>query len=129
MKNINKLTLVVLFSITSLLALSAGNWSHLGSRKVDFGLDHDRIKVTASNGRFTKLKMNVSGNLTMHKMKVNYRNGNSQILNIKHHFMQDRDSKVIDLKGGKRIIQSIDMWYDTKNKAGRKATVHLYGRH
>lgn len=42
--------------------------------------------------------------------------------------MQGRDSKVIDLKGGKRIIQSIDMWNDTKNKAGRKATVHLYGR-
>jgi hypothetical protein len=67
MKNINKLTLALLFSITSLLALSAGNWSHLGSRTVDFGLDNDRIKVTASNDTFTKLKMNVSGNLSMHK--------------------------------------------------------------
>ena len=129
MKNINKLTLALLFSITSLLALSAGNWSHLGSRTVDFGLNHDRIKVTASNGTFTKLKMNVSGNLSMHKMKVNYRNGNAQLLNVRHNFNQGRDTKVIDLKGGKRIIQSIDMWYDTKNKAGRKATIHLYGRH
>ena len=73
--------------------------------------------------------MNVSGNLSMHKMKVNYRNGNSQLLNVRHNFNQGRDTKVIDLKGGKRIIQSIDMWYDTKNKAGRKATIHLYGRH
>jgi hypothetical protein len=129
MKNINKLILALLFSITSLLALSAGNWSHLGSRTVDFGLDHDRIKVTASNGTFTKLKMNVSGNLSMHKMKVNYRNGNSQLLNVRHSFIQGRDTKVLDLKGGKGIIQSIDMWYDTKNKAGRKATIHLYGRH
>jgi hypothetical protein len=129
MKNINKLTLALLFSITSLLALSAGNWSHLGSRTVDFRLDQDRVKVTASNGTFTKLKMNVSGNLSMHKMKVNYRNGNSQLLNVRHSFNQGRDTKVLDLKGGKRIIQSIDMWYDTTNKAGRKATIHLYGRH
>jgi len=37
----------------------------------------------------------------MHKMKVNYRNGNSQILNVRPNFIQGRDSKVIDLKGAK----------------------------
>lgn len=129
MKNTHKLTLALLFYITSLLALSAEKCSHLGSITVGFGQDHHRIKVTASNGIFTKLKKNVSGNLLIHKMKVNCRNGNSQILHIRHHFIQKRDSKVIDLKGGKRIIQSVDTWYDTKNKAGRKAIVSLYRRH
>ncbi|MEJ6787638.1 MAG: hypothetical protein QNL19_09490 [Bacteroidota bacterium] len=47
-------------------------------------------------------------------MKVHYRKGNSQFLNVKHSFILGRDTKVIDLKGDKGIIQSIDMWYDNK---------------
>ena len=112
-----------------LLDATNGISLRLIARKVDFGPDPDRIKVTTSNGTFTKLKMYISGNLSMHKMKVHYRKGNSQFLNVKHSFILGRDTKVIDLKGDKGIIQSIDMWYDTKNKAGRKATIHLYGRH
>jgi len=56
--------------------------------------------------------MYISGNLSMHKMKVHYRKGNSQFLNVKHSFILGRDTKVIDLKGDKGIIQSIDIWYD-----------------
>ena len=41
----------------------------------------------------------------------------------------DNDSRIIDLEGGKRIIKDITLWYDTKNRAKRRATVHLYGRH
>jgi len=127
MRNIK--TLAIVLCLSTLLAMSDGAWDHLGTRKVNFGLDHDRISVTASEGKFTKLKLMVTGNLTMHKMKVNFRNGTSQTLNVRHKFTQGRDSRVLDLNGGKRIIQSVDLWYDTNNRARRKATVHLYGRH
>jgi hypothetical protein len=127
MRNIK--TLAIVFCLSTLLAMSDGAWDHLGTRKVNFGLDHDRIAVTSAEGRFTKLKLQVSGNLSMHKMKVNFRNGTSQSLNIRHNFVQGRDSRVIDLKGDKRIIQSVDLWYDTKNRSKRRATVNLYGRH
>ena len=127
MRNIKNLTTIILLS--TLMAMTAGTWDHLGSRKVNFGIDHDRISVTSSKGAFSKLKLNVTGNLTMHKMKVNYRNGTSQVLNIKCHFIKGQDSRVINLTGGKRVIQSVDLWYDTKNRARKRATVHLYGRH
>ena len=122
-------TIISLFLITLLGAFTSAQWQHLGSRKVNFGLDHDRIIVTASKGTFTKLKLNVQGNLNMHKLKVNYANGSSENLNLRHHFVRGRDSKILDLNGHKRIIQSVDLWYDTKNRARRKATVKLYGRH
>jgi len=129
MKKIKTLkTAALLLFVSTLMAMSSGAWNHLGSRKVNFGLDHDRIIVTAQEGTFTKLKLNVNGNLNLHKVKVNFRNGKSQVLNVRHNFVKGRDSRVLDLIGGKRIIQSVDLWYDTKNRAKKRATVHLYGR-
>ena len=49
-------------------------------------------------------------------------------MNVKHSFIVGRDTKVIDLKGDKGIIQSIDMWYDNKIRQAAKAIVSLYGR-
>ncbi len=131
MRGLKSIKLVVLGLIIALgmTSMSSGSWSHLGSRKVNYGLDHDRIMVTAKDGYFTKLKLNVNGSLTLHKARVNFRNGTSQSLNVAHNFNKGRDSRVLDLNGGKRIIQSVDFWYDTKNRARHKATIHLYGRH
>ncbi|MFY0644367.1 MAG: hypothetical protein JXR19_07855 [Bacteroidia bacterium] len=121
---------IISFTLIALLsAFSTSSWMHLGSRKVNFGLDHDRIVVTATKGSFTKLKLNVTGNLNMHRIQVNYANGSSEKLNLRHHFVRGRDSRVLDLKGHKRIIQSVDLWYDTKNSSRRRATIRLYGRH
>jgi hypothetical protein len=122
-----KLSILGLFLALGLSSMSLGHWNHLGSRTVNYGLDHDKIMVTAKEGYFTKLKMNVTGSLNMHKVKINFRNGTTQVLHVSHQFIRGRDSKVLDLKGGKRIIQSVDFWYDTKNRARHKATIHLYG--
>ena len=127
-KKIIQLALGLLI-IGSMASMSSGLWEHLGTRTVQYGLDHDKIIVTAKEGTFSKIKINVNGNLNLHKVQVNYRNGSSQVLNTRHHFVRGADSKVLDLKGGKRIIQSLDFWYDTKNRSKRRAVVHVYGRH
>jgi len=105
-------------------------WEKLGSRKVNFGLEKDVIPVGAHEGNFTKLKVAVTGGaINMHKMKVHFMNGTHQDIALKHNFSKASASRVIDLKGGKRKIKSITMFYDTKNIARKRATVHVFGRH
>lgn len=126
-------------SILSLLAVAVftfsftytppGKWEKLGSRKVNYGLDKDVIPVTALEGTFTKLKVQVTGGgLNMHKMVVHYGNGSKQEIALKHNFGRKSGSRIIDLKGGKRIIKKIVFWYDTKNLAKKKARVHVFAR-
>ena len=122
--------LIGILSIGLLTSMSSGrSWKHLGSRTVQFGLDHDKITLTAKEGTFTKIKLHVNGNLNLHKVKVNYRNGTSQILNTRYNFTRNANSRVLDLNGGKRILKSVDFWYDTKNRSRKRAIMHLYGRH
>ncbi len=105
-------------------------WEHLGTRKVDFGLEKDVIVVTAAEGRFSKLRFNVTeGNLTMHRMVVVYGNGTRDELPVKHNFSKGSGTRVIDLQGNKRVVKKVIFWYDTKNASSRKATLRLYGKH
>ena len=120
--------LLGLVLLIGLLSFASTEWERLGVRKVNFGIDKDVISLGIVDARFTKLKVDVTGSLNMHKMKVHYGNGTSQEISIKHNFIKGSNSRVIDLKGNKRIIKKVEFWYDTKNKAKRKATLKLFGR-
>ena len=105
------------------------NWVHLGSKKVNWGLEKDVIEVGKTEGSFTKLKIKVrGGDVNMRKMMVTYGNGNTENIAVKFHFKKGAESRVIDLKGEKRKIKKITFWYDTKNSSKRKATVHVAGK-
>lgn len=118
------------FLFFSFQGVAQGNWEKLGSRVVNFGLDKDIIPVGAHEGAFTKLKIVVKGGaINMHKMKVHYMNGETQNIALKHNFSKQSASRVIDLKGNKRLIKKITFFYDTKNLARKRATVHVLGRH
>jgi len=107
-----------------------GKWERLGSKKVSFKLDRDVIKVGLRDGGFRKLKVQVTGgSLNMHKMVVEYGNGQKEIINVRHNFSPRSGTRVIDLDGGKRVIKDITFWYDSKVRARGKATVHVFGRH
>ena len=126
---------VAIFAIVSLSSFSvsdvmdAGRWVKLGSKKVNYGLDRDVIRVGAKEGGFTKLKVKVTGGaLNMHRMIVEYGNGSKDEINLRHNFSKRTASRVVDLNGGKRIIKDITFWYDTKNLARKKARVTVFGR-
>ncbi len=105
-------------------------WDHLGSRVVNYRLDKDVIKVTAKEGGFKKLKIKVTGGaLTMHRMVVQYGNGQKDVIQLRHNFYRKSATRIIDLKGNKRIIRDITFFYDTKNLSRKRAKVHVYGRH
>ncbi|HIP31565.1 MAG TPA: hypothetical protein EYG86_02260 [Crocinitomicaceae bacterium] len=106
------------------------NWSKLGSRTVDYKLDKDVIHVGAKEGGFTKIKVEVRGGaVNTHKMVLLYMNGTKETITLKHNFSKNSGSRVIDIKGGKRLIKNITMFYDTKSLAKSKAVIYLLGRH
>lgn len=105
-------------------------WEHLGTRKINYSLEKDHIMVTAAEGSLTSLKLKVTGgDLNMHRMVVVYGNGMRDEIELRHHFRHRSSSRIIDLNGNNRIIKQVIFWYDTKNYANHRATIHLYGRH
>jgi hypothetical protein len=105
-------------------------WDRLGSRLVDYRADFDVMQVGAKDGGFTKLKVMVTGGaLNMHRMVITYMNGTKEEIQLRNSFARGTTSRVIDIKGGQRLIKNIKFVYDTKNLARKKAKIHVYGRH
>ena len=114
---------------SSTINTSISKWERLGSRTVNFKLDKDIIHVGAKDGRFAKLKLAVTGgDLNIHKMLIEYQNGQVENINLKHNFNKRSSSRIIDIDGRKRIIKNIIFWYDTKNKSKKKALITVFGR-
>lgn len=105
-------------------------WEKLGERNVNFRVDRDEIFVTASEGRFTALKIKVrKGAINLHKMVVHFGDGSEQEVETRNNIAAGGESRVIDLAGNRRVITKVVFVYDTKNFADRKAEVELWGRH
>ena len=134
MRNILIISLATAFlfglsSFTTSETNQKGEWIHLGSKKVNWGIEKDVIEVGRHEGSFSKLKIKVrGGDVNMRKMMVTYGNGNTEHIPLKFHFKKGAESRVIDLKGEKRKIKKITFWYDTKNRSKKKATVHVAGK-
>lgn len=107
---------------------NARPWELLGVRKVNYGLDHDEILVTRSEGLFTGIKIKVKGGaVNMHRLVVHYGNGEKDEFELRENFRAGSESRIIDLPGNKRVIRKVDFLYDTKNVANRKGVVELWG--
>ena len=105
-------------------------WELLGMRKVSYKLDWDVIPVTWREGSFNAIRIVVkNGSLNMNKCIIHFENGGTKEVALRHNFSGKSASRIIDLPGNKRLIEKIVFWYDTKNVSGRRATVHVYGRH
>ena len=117
----------------ALLALSgsahAGDWEKLGSRKVNFVGDKDTIAVTAAEGLFNAIKLDVDdGDLEMYNVVVTFGDGEKFSPETRFVFEQGTRSRTIDLPGAARIIRKVEFLYRSKLKKGR-ATLNLFGRH
>ncbi len=105
-------------------------WEKLGQRKVNYKLDRDEIYVTRREGRFTALRVRTErSGINLHRIVVHYGNGQTQTINVNQSVPPGTNSRVLDLPGRKRVITKVVFWYDTKNFAGRKGRVELWGRH
>ena len=139
-----KLVAIVIIAISSVCIMSFSNyttskdvfisiqahaWQKIGQRMVNIKADHDEIMVTASEGRFTKLKFKVlRAPIHVKNVKVVFGNGESKNVNINARIAAETESKVIDLPGNKRIIRKIVMNYKSIPGKGR-AVVVVLGKH
>jgi hypothetical protein len=113
-------------SLTSVYAQRA-RLVYLGAAHVDGGRDRDSIKVGHSNGTFRAIQLRISGGaVNFDRVIVRYGNGTSEEIAIRNRIPDGGQTRVIDLPGDRRIIQSVDLWY-SKDRWTRRPTVSLYG--
>jgi len=129
MKRFFLIGLLFLMSSALISFVLPPKWVSLGSKKVDFQVEKDVLPVTYREGAFSAIKLEVSdGALNMHRCIIHFENKTSQEVELRHNFGKGSESRVIDLKGNKRFIESIEFWYDSKNVQMRKATITVWGR-
>lgn len=108
---------------------AVGTWRLLGTTQAKHTADHDAIIVAGPYDYFRKLKFKVTdAQLNMIRMIVRYDDGGlPENIDIRFNIPKGGESRVIDLKGGRRKLKSIDFWYDTKGFLNGKADVTLFG--
>ncbi len=138
-KSLNLKFLLLIFSLVVAYGLNAqtvskpksgntGTWKLLGSVQAKFSADHDAISVQGPYDYFRKIKFKVTNApLDMVRMIVRYDDGAPENIDTRFSIAQGGESRVIDLKGGKRKLKSIEFWYDTKGILNGKAELVLFG--
>lgn len=105
------------------------DWQPLGTRVVDYTIDHDVIQVNNTE-TFTAVKVSVkNGTINVHKATVHFKNGDTQDITLPKEVSSANDGKVIDLAGNKRAIDKVTFWYDTKGSMkDEKAVIELWAK-
>jgi hypothetical protein len=105
-------------------------WELLGTREVDYTLDHDAISLKEGSHSITGLKFIVKNGstLNMHKATVHFANGDVQDIEFPAEVNKSNDGRIVELKGNSRKIEKITFWYDTVNKAKEKSVVEVWGK-
>ncbi|MGD9783540.1 MAG: hypothetical protein AB7E80_00425 [Hyphomicrobiaceae bacterium] len=105
-----------------------GKWVELGCQNVGFISDRDVIRVGRRDGKFTAIRLDVSGNTVFfNDLKVVYGNGQPDDIPIRSEIRAGGHSRVIDLKGGDRFIDRIEMIYRSKPSFRGTARVCVSG--
>ena len=102
----------------------------LGEANVDGAVDHDNIVVTAARGSFRAIQLRVVNNaVRFQRVVVHFGNGQSETLSIASRIRAGGATRIIDLPGDRRVIQSVELWYARANWGPRRPKVLLYGVH
>lgn len=101
----------------------------LGSRFVDFKVDHDEIAVGKYRGQFRKLRFQVKGNdVEIFDLFVVYANNDKDKIPVKLIFNEGNRSRIIDLEGRHRFIRKIIFNYRSIGPVREgKAEIRVYG--
>jgi hypothetical protein len=106
-----------------------GRWEYLGEANVDGSTDHDRIKVGRSDGRFRAIRIQVErAPIEFQRVVIHYANGEDEVLPVRDRIRAGGQSRVIDLRGRDRAIDSVEFWYARANYRSQKPKLRLYGR-
>jgi hypothetical protein len=107
---------------------NAGSWRILGTLHAKHTADHDALTIAGPHDYYRKLKFKVTDSpVNIQRMVVRYDDGAPENINTRCEIPKGGESRVIDLKGGKRKLKSIEFWYDTTGFLNGKADVTVLG--
>lgn len=106
------------------------HWEQLGCQKVGFLIDHDVIKVGRREGKFSAIRLEVSGNAVyLNDLKVFYGNGAPDDIAVRSEIREGGMTRALDLKGrGERFIDRVQLTYRAKPNFKGTARVCVAGR-
>jgi hypothetical protein len=120
--------LAILFLLAGSSQLLAQRGIYLGEANVDGQADHDNIKVGASQGVFRAIQLRVDiAPIQFDRVVVHYGDGAAVPISIRSRINPGRSSRVIDLPGDQRIIESVELWYERASSSPSKPKVRLFG--
>jgi hypothetical protein len=112
----------------ALYAQNYGRWIYLGESNVDGTADHDRIKIGRDDGRFRALQIRVErAPIEFHRVVVHYGNGADEEVAIRSRIKPGGKTRVIDLRGRDRVIDSVEIWYARARYGSAKPKLRLFG--
>lgn len=105
-------------------------WDVLGEKEVLFRAERDVIEVGAREGRYSRLMLEAVGNgVELLDVDVIFGDGDHQDVAVREVLRAGTRTRVIDLRGGPRVIKRVALVYrtdDQKNREGR-ATIRVHG--
>ena len=107
----------------------AGAWRMIGTLQANYSADHDVIYVKGPYDYFRRLKFRVTdAPLEIMRMMVRYDDGGvPEKIETRFNIPQGGESRIIDLRGGRRKIRSVEFWYKTSGIFRGRADLTLFG--
>ena len=125
-----KTWLIILVSLFITVSVQARGWERIGERTVNFATDKDVI-YCGLKGKFKALKFKVTdAPVEFLSVDVEFATGEKQRIPIKQRIRAGGETRVIDLRGSRRIIKKIEFVYRSVkgwDDRRRKAVVKVYG--
>jgi hypothetical protein len=112
----------------ALYAQGNGRWVYLGEANVDGNADHDRIKIGRDDGKFRAIQIQVErAPIEFQRVVVHYGNGADEEIAIRNRIKPGGKTRVIDLRGRDRVIESVELWYARARYGSAKPKLRLFG--
>jgi hypothetical protein len=103
-------------------------WDLLGEQTVGFGVDRDVIRVGRREGRFSKIALEVRDNdVEILDLKVFFNRGPPQDVRVREKMRAGSRTRPLDLAGGDRVIDRIEMTYRARPSFRGRAKVAVFG--
>ncbi|CAN1722026.1 conserved exported protein of unknown function [Hyphomicrobium sp. 1Nfss2.1] len=103
-------------------------WEMLGEQAVGFGVDRDVIRVGRREGFFSKILLEVRDNdVEILDLKVFFKRGMPQDVRVRQRLRAGDRTRPIDLVGGDRLIDRIEVVYRSRPGFRGRAKVAVFG--
>ena len=127
-----RIALSIIFSLVLFSALEAAKdkWVLLGRKTVNFAVERDQVPVTRYSGEFRKIQLRVKETgVHFINLTVVFANGRRYDVEIKSFIPPGGATRIIDLPGKARVVQRIELVYQTAIGAGDpgKGLVEVWG--